>query len=544
MTMSEAATAIGARTSGWKQPGAAGPLRAAGASDRGRIRLNNEDRFHIDAGRGIYFVVDGVGGHAAGEVAADIACDVIVRRLERTSGTIEQRVREAITLANNEIFRQASSSAAYAGMTCVVTVAVVDGHRLTIGHVGDTRLYLVSPRGISKVTHDHSPVGEREDAREISERDAMRHPRRNEVFRDVGSVLREPDDPDFIELVQARLDADAAVLLCSDGLTDMLETRAIDRLVRRHAGDAGRVVRALVEAANDAGGLDNVTAVYVEGDRFAAAAREAGPPAAAPGTGLGARTRAAWMATGALLGLALGLALPLLPAVELPLLPRRARTLSVGGSETSPFATVGAALLAARPGDIVQLEPGEYVEAVVLPDRVHLAARESGTAVLAAPAGRPDWVALTIEGRSANRVSGIRVLGRPEAPMAFGVRAVGGDVVIDDVTVEGTIGVGLHVEGEGSVLVRASRFVGVTGVPVRIGRKAEPVVRQTVFERPAGAEPRAAFEIDPDARPALIANLLVGYHEGLRDPSAEWTPTRIEQLFRGNYRARAAQPVK
>ena len=161
-------------------------VSAAGATDRGRIRLDNEDRFYVDVARGIYLVADGVGGHAAGEVAATIACDVIVRRLERPTGTAEQRVREAITLANNEIVRQAASSTVYAGMTCVVTLAVVDDDCLTIGHVGDSRLYLLTPRGISKLTHDHSPVGEREDAREISELEAMRHPRRNEVFQTSG----------------------------------------------------------------------------------------------------------------------------------------------------------------------------------------------------------------------------------------------------------------------------------------------------------------------------------------------------------------------
>ena len=104
-------------------------------------------------------------------------------------------------------------------MACVLTLALVEDDRLTIGHVGDSRLYLVWNGAIRKLTSDHSPVGEREDHAELSEQEAMLHPRRNEVFRDVGSVPREPGDDDFIEIRQCRFKPDAAILLCSDGLS-------------------------------------------------------------------------------------------------------------------------------------------------------------------------------------------------------------------------------------------------------------------------------------------------------------------------------------
>ena len=183
-------------------------VSCAAASDRGRLRTGNEDRFHTDADRGVFLVVDGVGGHAAGEVAAAIAVDVITARLERPIGSPAQRVREAIALANNEILRQAERSPTHAGMTCVLTLALLTEDQLTIGHVGDSRLYKLTRDGLRKLTHDHSPVGEREDAHEMSEADAMKHPRRSEVFRDVGSAFHEPDDPEFIELVAATLEPD------------------------------------------------------------------------------------------------------------------------------------------------------------------------------------------------------------------------------------------------------------------------------------------------------------------------------------------------
>jgi serine/threonine protein phosphatase PrpC len=284
-------------------------VTAAAASDRGRVRTGNEDRHHLDIDRGVFLVVDGVGGHAAGEVAAAIAVDVIAQRLERPIGTPEQRVREAIALANNEILRQAERSPTHAGMTCVLTLALLTDDQLTIGHVGDSRLYKLTRQGLRKLTHDHSPVGEREDAQEMSEVDAMKHPRRSEVFRDVGSAFHEPDDPEFIELVAATLEPDAALLLCSDGLSDMISSAVILRTVREQAGAPDRVVNSLIDAANKAGGKDNITVVYAEGPGFAAATTA---PAAAERRGAInsiRRTRLAWLTAGLLVGLLAGVAL-------------------------------------------------------------------------------------------------------------------------------------------------------------------------------------------------------------------------------------------
>jgi len=254
------------------------PLLGAFRTDPGRVRDNHEDLPLVDASRGVYGVIDGVGGSAAGEVAAAIARDVILNRLSRPLGTPAERVREAIAIANNEIFKRAERAAELRGMTCVVTLALVSGDRLTIGHVGDSRLYTLGPHGLRKLTHDHSPVGEREDACEISEIDAMHHPRRNELFRDVGGVLHDKDDVDFVEVIEAAWDGDQALLLCTDGLTDMVPSATIEQIVRRHAGRPQEVADALVDAANAIGGHDNVTVVYAEGAAFATRSREAIDP--------------------------------------------------------------------------------------------------------------------------------------------------------------------------------------------------------------------------------------------------------------------------
>ena len=134
-------------------------LRAAGDTHPGLRRGSNEDRFHYDPALGIFIVVDGVGGHAAGETAAETALRKIRERLEAETGPVEERIREAITSANNEVYRLASLRPEWKGMACVLTLAVVDGGDVVLGHVGDTRGYKVRRGRIDKLTKDHSPVG-------------------------------------------------------------------------------------------------------------------------------------------------------------------------------------------------------------------------------------------------------------------------------------------------------------------------------------------------------------------------------------------------
>ena len=121
-------------------------------------------------------------------------------------------------------------------MACVLTIAIVRNGKVTFGHVGDTRLYKLRADRIEKLTRDHSPVGEREDASEITERQAMRHPRRNEVYRDVGSEIHDRRDRDFIDVDDVPFEPDAALLLCSDGLTDLVDSETIARTVSQWAG--------------------------------------------------------------------------------------------------------------------------------------------------------------------------------------------------------------------------------------------------------------------------------------------------------------------
>jgi serine/threonine protein phosphatase PrpC len=242
--------------------------RSATASDAGRVRAENQDRAYADDQLGIFLVVDGLGGHAAGEKAAETAVDVVRAELAGQSGDARDRIRRAITAANNRIFEEAADNETWRGMACVLTLAAISDDKVIVGHVGDSRLYLTWNGAIRKITSDHSPVGEREDAGELNEAEAMAHPRRHEVFRDVGSRLRDPDEEDFIEVKEFLFKPDAAILLCSDGLSDLLTSAEILDVVERYNGDPAQVADELVEAANLAGGNDNITAIFVAGSEF------------------------------------------------------------------------------------------------------------------------------------------------------------------------------------------------------------------------------------------------------------------------------------
>ncbi|MDX1547776.1 MAG: protein phosphatase 2C domain-containing protein [Rhodothermales bacterium] len=243
-------------------------VRSAARSDVGRQRQTNEDRYLHQPDEGLFAVIDGVGGYAGGDVAAEEARKALLRRLRHRTGTPEVRLREAVALANNRIYRRARSAPELAQMACVLTAAVLDGDRLYAAHVGDTRLYKIRDGRIEKLTHDHSFVGVREDAGELSEQAAMRHPRRNEILRDVGSAEHGADDPAFVEYLEAPFEPDAALVLCSDGLTDLVTEGEVLEVVQRHAGNPERTVETLIGRANASGGVDNITVVVVEGARF------------------------------------------------------------------------------------------------------------------------------------------------------------------------------------------------------------------------------------------------------------------------------------
>ncbi|HYT66637.1 MAG TPA: protein phosphatase 2C domain-containing protein [Vicinamibacterales bacterium] len=491
-------------------------VTAACRSDAGRVRSNNEDLPVCDPDAGILGVIDGVGGQTAGEVAAGIAQRVIRERLSRPLGAPADRVREAIALANNEIWKLSEEHPEYDGMTCVLTLAVVNDGRITIGHVGDSRCYKVTASGLRKLTHDHSPVGEREDAGELTEQQAMRHPRRNEVFRDVGSGYRDKDDRDFIDIVEDTLEPDAAILLCTDGLTDMIDTTAIERVIRSHAGDPQAVADGLVATANDAGGKDNITVVYGEGPGFPAAMRGAAP--AIPATGgqksagpvvRGARwigvQHATWLAVGVLIGVSAALAL----SARLGGNPSAAagQTLVVGAN--APFIRIADALNAARPGDAVQVDSGTYAERVSVPDGVDLVARVAGSVTLRrAVAADGDWVAVTASGPG--KISGIRFESTATAPIAVGIRISGADRHVMSCDVDGPMRAGIELTDARSATIESTAVHISGGAALAIVGGSDIRIAHSTFVRGGGVT-APALSLKDTVRLTLWRNVFGGY---------------------------------
>jgi PPM family protein phosphatase len=491
-------------------------LAAAYRSDAGRVRGNNEDLAVCDPDGGVLAVIDGVGGQSAGEVAAAVAHRVIRERLSRPLGAPSDRVREAIALANNEIWKLSEERPEYDGMTCVLTLAVLNDRRVTIGHVGDSRCYKMTAAGLRKLTHDHSPVGEREDAGELTEDEAMRHPRRNEVFRDVGSAYRDKDDDAFIEVVEETLESDSAILLCTDGLTDMVASSVIERVVRTHAGDPQAVADALVGEANGAGGKDNVTVVYAEGPAFSAAMRGPGITAgsAAPrkrGSALSrglrwiARQHATWLAAGILIGVAGSLALIARLGGGLPIVARH--TLLVG--ENAPFARIADALARARPGDVVQIDAGTYAERVSVPDGVDLVARVPGSVTLRRPeTAAGEWIAATAAGPGT--ISGIRFESTSKAPIAVGLRISGADRRVVSCDFDGPMRTGIELTDARSAAIE-STVVHITGAAAAaISGGSDIRIARSTFVR-GGAAGETALSVKDTVRLALWRNVFSGY---------------------------------
>jgi len=497
-------------------------LKAAGDSHPGLKRSVNEDRFHYDLARGIFVVIDGVGGQAAGEKAAETALGIVRSRLERETGTIEDRVREAIALANNEIHRLASLRPEWRGMACVLTIAVITNGDVVVGHVGDTRLYKLRGGGLSKLTRDHSPVGEREDSGELPERDAMAHPRRNEVYRDVGSEHHDPDDPQFIDVFRAPFEPDAALLLCSDGLTDLVTGTAIVDIVRIFAGHPYEVVRGLIDAANEAGGKDNVTVIYAEGPRFAqgedtrdlrprrAAVEEQKSVAPAPRKPRRWRTAALVVLLFAVAG---GAAYLQWDRIRVPLSDVLRRIMPASSTITIRSGeSIAAAMQAARPGTEILVEPGEYRERVRLKTGVRLVSRVPGGASIRLPGDASETDAAVVGAEIGNAtLSQFRIVGDAATPLGTGVMIRNATVELSDIEITGALTAAIEYATGGSGSLTAAYLHDNPGAAAIIRGGATPRLARNLFVRNASSERAAGtLLVEADAHPVIVGNTFDG----------------------------------
>ena len=210
-------------------------------------------------------VIDGVGGYAGGEKAAAIAKDCIEQYMQLPSGDTLTMLREAVLFANNQVAAERKKDQRYSEMCCVLTALVADtiAQRIFFVHVGDTRLYRYRDGKLQKLTRDHSFVGIREDAGEITEKEAMQHPHRNQILRQVGSVMHRLDDEDFMDYGSDALVPGDLLVLCSDGLTDMITSQQLSGVLSSSHPLTDKTSK-LIDLANHAGGHDNITVVLLQ----------------------------------------------------------------------------------------------------------------------------------------------------------------------------------------------------------------------------------------------------------------------------------------
>jgi len=247
-------------------------LEVAVRTDPGRTRSHNEDAVFADAGLGIAILADGMGGYNAGEVASGMATTLLASNFARyipthslgngpASGVTEavQQIAHEVSVVNLSIYNAAQSQPQYCGMATTLVVAWFYDNRMVVGHIGDSRLYLLRGEHFQQLTRDHSLLQEQLDNGMITIEEARYSQNRNLVTRGLG-VGPEVET----EIHDYELQAGDIVLLCSDGLTDMIEDAGISLILKTMGGDLPLAAEHLVQLANENGGRDNISVILVK----------------------------------------------------------------------------------------------------------------------------------------------------------------------------------------------------------------------------------------------------------------------------------------
>lgn len=236
-------------------------------TDAGQVRPLNEDAVGADPDAGLFILADGLGGYNAGEIASTMAVSTLLAELPAELDTARQEskpfdpasvLRERLIALNSTIFRAALNSSAFEGMATTIVIAWLLGDRLWVAHAGDSRLYRVRGGQLEQLTRDHSFSQELLDAGMVTEEEARLLPAKNLVTRALGASAEiDPEVRDY------PLQGGDLLLLCSDGLTEMISAGQIGGLLAAAGGNVHEGARRLVELANEAGGRDNISVVVV-----------------------------------------------------------------------------------------------------------------------------------------------------------------------------------------------------------------------------------------------------------------------------------------
>lgn len=252
-------------------------LTAAGKTDRGLVRANNEDEFYLDEKQGLLVVADGMGGHASGEIASKLAVNVIRDYFQGPQKLIgnsnpayslaTNKLNCAIRLANQAVYEVAQSSPVLKGMGTTIVAVLLTGNKLSIAHIGDSRAYLIRAGLIDQLTDDHSMVNEQVRRDIITREEAAQSEMKNILTKALG--IRAEMEADLDELT---IFGDDIIFLCSDGLSNMVADEDVLDIIS-FAENPGYACDSLIKAANQKGGKDNITVVigYVRKKKWYAA---------------------------------------------------------------------------------------------------------------------------------------------------------------------------------------------------------------------------------------------------------------------------------
>ena len=232
-------------------------------TDMGRLRNSNQDFVFCEDNQigkfpNLFLVADGMGGHQAGDLASRLCIGEVVERMSTSDArTPVSALDEAITLANARVYQQSLQDISFSGMGTTLVGALVEGDTAYVVNIGDSRLYLMHDT-LRQITVDHSLVEEMVQSGEIQKEEMRTHPNKNIITRALGTdtLVR----PDYFEV---KVEEGDVLLLCSDGLTNMVEDLAIEETIREHIDDMKMAGECLVQQANDAGGKDNISVVLV-----------------------------------------------------------------------------------------------------------------------------------------------------------------------------------------------------------------------------------------------------------------------------------------
>ena len=241
--------------------------KAAAVSDKGRKRPSNEDSFGYSVEHGVYLVCDGMGGAAAGEIASSLAVDEVMRLMtaREAGNALDEVIEEAISTANEAIFSRSQTNPRLNGMGTTLVALVVAENHIRVLNIGDSRCYRLRSEHLEQISQDHSLVDEQVRLGRMRPAEALRSPLRNVITRALGTQSHVT--PDVFELAAEPGDL---FLLCSDGLTRELPDLTIEALLSEGLPTISPLVnlcRRLVEAANQAGGADNITCLLVRAEQ-------------------------------------------------------------------------------------------------------------------------------------------------------------------------------------------------------------------------------------------------------------------------------------